>query len=572
MRKIFILFALTLSLLFTNSLAAQKQLTLEDVISGGHNFYNYLPKRYKVEFRADKDELVYTRNDVMYSREVGKDNENMLIVLKDLSDKVDKVGGGKLNYWPKMNWISEDDVWFEAGGKYIRYNIVSTEIEVLAKTGDEGANADFCFDNKRVAYTKEHDLFMSSDNGEVLVAKAIEEGIIYGQTVHRSEFGISKGTFWSPQGNYLAFYRKDESMVADYPLVNVDTRIATVENIKYPMAGMTSEEVAVCIYNVQSGDTIHLKTASPVNRYFTNIAWSPDEKFLLVAELNRGQNHMQLNKYSVATGEMISTLFEEKDEQWVEPQNPALFVPGITDKFIWQSMRNGHNTLYLYDINGELIKQLTDSNLEVTGITGFDKKSKNLFFTAVSEDAMNSYGWVVSLTKGKARQITTTEGSHYIKVSKSGKNILDFYSSFNVPYKVNLIDASGEVKEELFTADNPYKGIDVGEIMLFKVKAADGKTDLNARMVLPTDFDSSKKYPVIVYVYGGPHAQLVKNCWLGGASGWQMYMAQKGCIALTLDNRGSQYRGEEFEQIIHRQLGKAEVADQMKGVDSLKGL
>jgi len=361
-------------------------------------------------------------------------------------------------------------------------------------------------------------------------------------------------------------------MVADYPLVNIETRIASVENIKYPMAGMTSEEVAVCIYNVQSGDTIHLKTASPVNRYFTNIAWSPDEKFLLVAELNREQNHMQLNKYSVATGKMVSTLFEERDEQWVEPQHPALFVPGSNDKFIWQSMRNGHNTLYLYNINGELIKQLTDSNLEVTGVTGFDKKSKSLFFTAVTEDAMNSYSWVVSLSKGKARQITTAEGSHYVKVSKSGRYILDFYSSLNVPYKVNLLDASGNVKEELFTAENPYRGVDVGEIMLFKVKAADGKTDLNARMVLPADFDSSKKYPVIVYVYGGPHAQMVKNRWLGGASGWQLYMAQKGYISFTLDNRGSQYRGEEFEQIIHRQLGKPEVADQMKGIDYLKSL
>ncbi len=572
MRKIFILLALTLSLLYTNSLVAQKQLTLEDVISGGHNFYNYLPKRYKVDFRADKDELVYTRNDVMYSRGVGEEKEELLIVLKDLSEKVEKAGGGKLNHWPQMSWMSEDVVRFKVGVKYIRYNIKTTEVYILAETGEGGANADFCAANGRVAYTKNHDLYISSANGELMVAKATEEGITYGQTVHRSEFGISKGTFWSPQGNYLAFYRKDESMVTDYPLVNIETRIATVENIKYPMAGMTSEEVAVCIYNVQSGDTIHLKTASPVNRYFTNIAWSPDEKYLLVAELNRGQNHMQLNKYSVATGEMVSTLFEERDEQWVEPQNPALFVPGSDDRFIWQSMRNGHNTLYLYDINGKLIKQLTDNNLEVTGVTGFDRKSKKLFFTATSADAMNSYGWVVSLSKGKARQIITTEGSHYVKVSKSGKYILDFYSSLNVPFKVNLIDTSGEVKAELFTADNPYKGVDVGEIMLFKVKAADGKTDLNARMVLPPDFDSSKKYPVIVYVYGGPHAQLVKNRWLGGASGWQMYMAQKGYISFTLDNRGSQYRGEEFEQIIHRQLGKVEVADQMKGVDYLKSL
>ena len=471
MHKLLILFVSVLSTLFANDLAAQKQLTLEDVISGGRSFYNYLPKRYQVDFRADKDELVYTRNDVMYSKEVGKDKEGLLIVFKDLSDKIEKAGGGKLSHWPKMNWISKDVVWFKSGSKYIRYNIKTTEVDILTEIADKAANADFCIANKRVAYTKDNNLYISSGEREVIVAKAMEDGIIYGQTVHRSEFGIYKGTFWSPQGNYLAFYRKDESMVADYPLVNIDTRVATVENTKYPMAGMTSEEVSVCIYNIQSGDTIHLKTASPVNRYFTNIAWSPDEKFILVAELNRGQNHMQLNKYSVSTGKKISTLFEEKDNQWVEPQHPAMFVPGADNKFVWQSMRNGHNSLYLYTIDGKLIKQLTDNSIEVTGVTGFDKKLKRLFFTATTEDAMNNYAYVVSLSNAKVRQITTTEGSHYVKVSSSGRYILDFYSSLNVPYNVNLLDATGKVKEDLFTADNPYKGVDVGEISLLKIKA-----------------------------------------------------------------------------------------------------
>ncbi len=572
MRKTFILFALALSTLSANSLIAQKQLTLEDVISGGRSFHNYLPKRYKVDFRAKSDQLVYTRNDVMYVKEAGKKREELLIALKDLNSKIEEVGAGKLNYWPKIDWISEDEIWFKLGSKYIKYNIKTTEVSVLAEIGDKGANADFCPANYRVAYTREHSLYISSDEKEVVIATALEDGITYGQTVHRNEFGINKGTFWSPKGNYLAFYRKDESMVADYPLVNIETRIASVKNIKYPMAGMTSEEVAVCIYSISSGDTIHLKTASPVNRYFTNLAWTPDEKYILVAELNRGQNHMQLNKYDVSTGQKVSTLFEERDEQWVEPLHPALFIPGSDDKFIWHSMRNGRTSLYLYSINGELLKQLTDNDIEVTGILGFDKKAKSLFFSGTPGDAMNNYAYTVSLSGAKVEQITTIEGSHYAKVSGSGKYILDFYSSLNVPYKVNLLDVSGKVKEQLFTADNPYEGLDVGKIKLLKVKAADGKTDLNARMVLPVNFDSSKKYPVIVYVYGGPHAQLVKNRWFGGASGWQLYMAQKGYIAFTLDNRGSQYRGTEFEQIIHRQLGKVEVADQMKGVDYLKTL
>ncbi len=572
MRKIFILLILSLLTLSANSLNAQEQLTLEDVISGGRSFYNHLPKRFKVDFRADRDELVYTRNDVMYVREAGEEKEELLIALKDLNTNIEKIGADKLNYWPKINWISENEIWFVSGNKFIKYNVKTTEVSVLAEIGSIGVNADFCLVNNRVAFTKGHDLYISTKESAVAIAQASDDGITYGQTVHRNEFGINKGTFWSPKGNYLAFYRKDESMVADYPLVNIETRIASVDNTKYPMAGMASEEVAVCIYNVNNGDTLHLKTASPVNRYFTNIAWTPDEKYILLAELNRGQNHMQLNKYDISTGEKISTLFEERDEQWVEPLHPALFVPGSDDKFVWYSMRNGHTSLYLYNVNGELIRQLTDNDTEVTGVTGFDRKSRRLFFTGTTGDAMNNYAYEVSLSSGKMKQIISSEATHYIKVSSSGKYILDFYSSLNVPYKVDLLDGSGRVKEELYTAPNPYDGIEVGEVKLLKIKSADGATDLNARIVLPPNFDSSKKYPVIVYVYGGPHSQLVKNRWLGGASGWQLYMAQKGYIAFTMDNRGTQYRGEEFEQIIHRNLGKAEVADQMKGVDYLKTL
>ncbi len=572
MRKILILIVISLHVLFTNSLFGQKQLTLEDVISGGRSFYNHLPKRFKAEFRANSDELVFTRNDVMYVREIGKDKEELLIVLKDLNVKIEKAGGKQLNNWPKMNWISDNEVWFKSGKKYLKYNIKTSNVEVLSETEEGGTNDDFCFVNKKVAFTKGHDLYISTDDGAIAIARTSIEGITYGQTVHRNEFGINKGTFWSPQGNFLAFYRKDESMVKGYPLVNIESRIATVENIKYPMAGMTSEEVSVCIYNIHNVDTIYLKTGSPVNRYFTNIAWSPDEKFLLVAELNRGQNHMQLNKYRVSTGEKVSTLFEEKDEQWVEPQHPALFVPGSKDMFVWQSNSDGHNHLYLYDINGKLIRKLTNGDIEVTGVTGFDIKAKNLFFTGTTGDAMNNYAYVVSLSNGKVKKIISTEGNHYVKVSGDGKYILDFYSSLNVPYKVDLLSVTGEVVEELFTASNPYDEVDFGKIKLLKVKAADGKTDINARIVLPPDFDPSKKYPVIVYVYGGPHSQLVKNRWLGSASGWQLYMAQKGYIAFTLDNRGTSNRGDEFEQVIHRQLGEIEVADQMKGVDYLKCL
>ncbi len=570
MKKILFVFLLTLPLNGILSFG-QKELTLEDVISGGQTFYKHLPKRMNYDFRDKSDELVYSLNDVLYLRKPGSDKEEVLIVMKDLNEKLAKIGVEKMKYWPKLNWISNDEIWFKAGNKYVEYNIRTAEVKLLVKSDKSGVNADFCFVNRTLAFTIGNDLYISKDSA-LLIAKAEKDGIVYGQSVHRNEFGITKGTFWSPEGNYLAFYRKDQSMVSDYPLVNIETRIATVENIKYPMAGMTSEQVEVCVYNVHTGDTIHLKTASPVDRYFTNITWTPDEKYILVAELNRGQDHMQMIKYDAMTGKKLAVLFEERDEQWVEPLYPALFVPGTNDVFVWQSMRDGHSHLYLYDINGKLLKELTATDVEVMDVLGFDDKGKELFFLGTSGDALNRYAYVTSLSSGKVKQFIKKDGYHFVKISHDGKYILDFYSALNIPNKVDLLDAKGGLKENLFTAPDPYEGYDLGEIKLLKVKSADGKTDLNARIVLPPGFDPQKKFPVIVYVYGGPHSQLIRNTWLGSALGWQLYMAQKGYIAFTLDNRGTSNRGSDFEQVIHRHLGKAEVADQMKGVEYLKSL
>jgi len=565
-------FLLLFALLSSVSLTGQQKLTLEDVISGGKSYYKHLPKRMDYDFRGASNDLVYSRNDVLYTQKAGQDKEDVLIVLKDLNRKLKSIGVKELKYWHRLNWLTGDEVWFKAENKYVKYNIKLAEVQLMAQTASKAANADFCLKNGKVAFTIENDLYISLKDTMRLIARSEKDGIVYGQSVHRNEFGINKGTFWSPKGNYLAFYRNDQSMVADYPLVNIETRIATTVNIKYPMAGMTSEQVQVCVYNVNTGDTIHLKTASPVDRYFTNIAWTPDEKYILIAELNRGQDYMQLIKYDAKTGDKLSVLFEEKDDQWVEPQHPALFVPGSNDKFIWQSMSDGHEHLYLYDIEGNLLKKLTGSDVEVMDVLGFDGKGKNLFFLGTTGDAMNRYLYSTSLSTGKVKQLIRNDGYHTAKVSRDGKYILDFYRALKIPFKIDLLSSTGTLKKNLFTAPNPYEGVDLGEIKLLKVKSADGKTELNGRIILPPDFDPSKKYPVIVYVYGGPHSQLVMNSWLGGARGWQLYMAQKGYIAFTMDNRGTSNRGAEFEQVIHRQLGKAEVADQMKGVEYLKSL
>jgi len=189
----------------------------------------------------------------------------------------------------------------------------------------------------------------------------------------------------SPKGNYLAFYQKNENMVSDYPIVNVDERVAKLENIKYPMAGMKSEETNLGIFDCNKKQSLFLSGREEKESYLTNIAWTLDEKFILIAVLNRKQNHMKLQKYNVKTLKVEKTLFEEKNEKYVEPIHPAIFLKTKPNQFLWQTRKDGYNHIYLYDLEGNLIKQLTKGKWEVTNILGFDNEEKYLFFQATKE-------------------------------------------------------------------------------------------------------------------------------------------------------------------------------------------
>ena len=427
-------------------------------------------------------------------------------------------------------------------------------------------------DNSKLAYTVDNNLFLIYSNDEVKqITSDSNLGIVNGQSVHRNEFGISKGIFWSPKSNYIAYYRMDETMVTDYPLVDITQRIASVENIKYPMAGMKSHEVTLNVYNVASGQTIAIKTGEPKEQYLTNIAWSPDEKSIYIAVLNREQNHLKLNKYSATTGNFIATLFEEKDEQYVEPSKPIEFIGNDSTQFIWNSRRDGWNHIYLYKTDGTLLKQLTKGEWEVTSVVKNDVKSGVLYFTATKESPIESHLYALNTKKGDIVKLTSGEGTHYPRVSNDSKYFVDFYSSIAVPNKVDLYSTSGKIVKNIITASNPYNGYDVPLPELVNLKADDGTT-LYGRIVKPINFNPAKKYPVVVYVYGGPHSQLVTNSWMGGSRLWESYMANKGFILFTLDNRGTSNRGADFEQAIHRNLGTIEVSDQLVGLKFLKSL
>ncbi|HEX7585224.1 MAG TPA: S9 family peptidase, partial [Prolixibacteraceae bacterium] len=431
---------------------------------------------------------------------------------------------------------------------------------------------DFCTGNLTLAYTRKNNLYITGTKGIQQITSDVDLHIINGAAVHRNEFGIEKGTFWSPSGNQLAFYHMDETMVGDYPLVDYMAREAQLVNIKYPMAGMTSHQVKLGVYNLVTKQIVYMKTGEPADHYLTNICWSPDDKSIFIAELNREQNHLKLNRYDVATGELIKTVLEEQDKKYVEPLHPILFSKNDPDKFYYQSRRDGWNHVYLFNTEGKQLAQITSGDWEVTKLTGFDTEEKFMFFEATRESPLERQLYKINIRSGRTDKLTDDAGTHSGTLSPDQQFLLDKWTSTNVPGQVDLISTKSDHKQILFKAQNTLKDFDLGENTVFTIKAADGITDLYCRMIKPNNFDPSKKYPVIVYVYGGPHVQLVNKTWLNDARWWQYYMASKGYISFTLDNRGSDNRGKAFEDVIHRQLGVVETDDQMKGIEYLKSL
>ncbi len=549
----------------------QKQMSLEDGVLGRYSYLS--PERMKGLTWKSDDVFTYVENDILWGEKAGNGEKKQVLTLSELNSMIKTIDHREFRQFPSYRWIEENLLFIHSYGSYYVLNIDDKKTEYSIKLPENGENADFSHQGKFVAYTVDNDLFaVFHDGKKVQITSDGGNGIVNGKTVHRNEFGVENGIFNSPKGNFIAFYRKDESMVSDYPLTDFMPRVAEHKSFKYPMSGMDSEHITVGIYNISTGKTIFLKTGGDPEHFLTNLAWSPDEKFLYVSELNRGQNHMHMNRYNVATGEKQATLFEETHDKYVEPLYTPRFSKVNENEFYLLSRKSGWFHLYKYNTGGELIRQITDGDWEVTEILGFDKNEKNLFVEATKDSPLERHIYRVDVKNGKTEKLTSGEGVHSGSLSADGSWIIDNYNATDIPWETGLISAGGKNRRVLHTAENPLKDYVLGENKLVPVMSSDGKYELTGRLILPVGFDPSKKYPVIVYVYGGPHSQMVDKSWHNSAQWWQYYMASQGYIAFTMDNRGTNNRGREFENVIHRQMGVLETEDQMMGMEYLKSL
>lgn len=430
-----------------------------------------------------------------------------------------------------------------------------------------------CKASKATAVLRNNNLFIVyADGKEVQLTTDGSREIVYGQAVHRNEFGIEKGTFWSNDGQLLAFYRMDQSMVTDYPQVNTFERSATYEPDKYPMAGMTSHKVTIGIFNLQTEKTTYLNLGDVTDRYFTNIAWSPDNSTLYLFEVNRDQNHCTLDAYNASTGDKIKTLYTEDSDKYVEPMHPITFLPWDASKFIYWSWKDGFTHLYLMDINGNDLGQITSGNWVVTNLVGFCPSTKSIIITSKEANDLQNNIYNVNLKTKKRTLLDNGKGVHRAMLSENGLCLIDNWQEPDVPRCYAVTNTKTGKSILLATASDPWEGYYQPIFESGTIKAADGVTDLYWRMVKPADFDPTKKYPTVVYVYGGPHAHNVEASWHWGSRNWETYMAEKGYITFILDNRGSENRGRDFEQVTFRHLGQEEMKDQICGANFLKSL
>ena len=587
MKRVFLLVCLFCMTATASFAQEKKSYTLEDVIPGGNNYFNLVPKNIPgLQWWGD----VCVRTDVenIVTINVRNGKETVLVTLDEVNEAL---LNGEKPFQPtqelkqlrtlmgaSLPWGDQKVITFRQGNYMVWYDFGQKKISNLFRLNEKAANLDFCKENGYVAYTVGSNLCIAHEGEKDLQInpdekKADPMDIVYGQAVHRNEFGIYKGTFWSPKGNCLAFYRMDQSMVTAYPQVNTTTRIATLEPDKYPMAGMTSHKVTVGVYHIQSGKTVYLQAGDPTDRYFTNISWSPDEKSIYVIELNRDQNHSQLVRYNAETGAKEAMLFEETHPKYVEPQHPIVFLPWDSNQFIYWSQRDGFHHLYLYNKEGQLIKQLTQGDWLVQDILGFNTTRKEMIIASTEISPLQTNIFSLNVKTGKRTLLGQQDGTHSARLSASGTYLIDNFTSFNVPREISILPTNGKTGVNLLTATDPMKEqYNLPEITLGTIKAADGKTDLYYRLIKPVNFDPNKKYPAIIYVYGGPHAQLIHNNRFYDARGWDLYMAQKGYVMLTVDSRGSDNRGLEFENCTFRQLGVEEMKDQVEGAKFLQSL
>ncbi len=559
-----------------------KALTLDHVLRGG---FRLMPRGLAgLQWHPDGERFTWVKRvkgkPALVAASVNRETSDVVLDAAAVQAAWKKAGyeGRALRISPGLRWNDGGkSLRLFQGGALYRIDLKPVKITRLHKLPGGANPVAFSSGDRRVSFVKDFNIHVVKEDGStVQVTRDGYEDLTHGVSVSRSEFGIHDGMWWDPTGRRLAFYREDLRPIEPYPYADFKKRPARRVHGRYPMAGRKGSIVQVGVYDSRSDDqatVVWLDSDPRADDYLTNVTWGPEGKRLYVAHVNRGQDTMTLVEYAAATGKRLRVLFSETDKEWIEPEHGPVFLPDGSRRFLWFSPRDGFRHLYLYTREGKLVRKVVEGDFDVAKFTGWEPGGKGFYFETTGPNPLEWHLYHASLSGGE-RAVTHGRGRHKALVSPSGRYVLDSHTHLELPLAVDLLTGLGETVRRIHEVPNPLKAYRMGTHRFFTVKSEDGR-DLHGHVIFPPDLDPKKKYPVIQYVYGGPHSQLVQDWWLGGRGRWVLwlhYMAARGYVVLRLDNRGTANRGIEFEQVLHRRLGTCELADQLRGLDHVLGL
>jgi len=452
---------------------------------------------------------------------------------------------------------------------YYIYDLKTKQLRKLSNGGKQ-LYASFSPDAKRVAFARDNNMFvvdLSNMQETQITTDGKFNSIIngYSDWVYEEEFEFAKGFHWSPDGKKIAFYTFDETNVPEFNMQMWGELYPKDYRFKYPKAGEANSKVSVSVYDVSSGKIVKMDTGKEADVYIPRMKWTNDANLLSIQKMNRLQNTLELLHANATTGK-ATVVLKETDKAYIDVTNDLTYLKD-GKHFIHSSEKDGFNHLYLYNMNGKLVRRITDGNWEVSSFVGFDEKNDRLYYLSTEVSPLDRHLYSIS-SKGRNKQrLTEKAGTHTINMSPDFTYYLDYHTAANTPLTVSLHTAKNgkliKVLEDNQALRERLAQYKLGKQEFFTMNTPDG-TKLNGWMIKPADFDPNKKYPVLMFVYGGPGSQTVTNSWGGSNYMWHQLLADKGVIVVSVDNRGTGARGADFKKLTYANLGKYETQDQVE--------
>ncbi|MCK9558875.1 MAG: alpha/beta fold hydrolase [Candidatus Marinimicrobia bacterium] len=559
------------SLIFTQDF---RKLTVHEMVDDpGLNAYAYREKQFA--WTPDGDAVVFlekNKNQQYDLLSFSVESRRVDTLLK-FNDMIWREGESTVHLDPRSFVFASDggQILLHGGRDLFLYNRNDTTISRLTTDGTKKTDVRFSPDGKMISFISEHNLWIVDCTTKTALPLTNDgsESLLNGEAdwVYEEEFDLKKAYQWSPDSKMIAYMQINENGVSRHPLIDWSITNPEVTWQYYPNAGEKTPENNVFVVDIITKNIILLDKPQPKNEYIVRIDWLSDTNLVAVQSINRLQNNKRLTYCNPATGE-VKIILEQKDPYWLNVADLYHFMANSSD-FIYYSEKDGYMHLYLYNYAGKIIKPITQGEWMVTELNGVNEEDSLIYFSATKKSFLERNLYSVHLGSGEIVRIDNESGEHSAVFSPDMQYYLDFYNKINAPTSVRIFRNNGKKIADLYrNPDFDSKKYNFGTTRFFKISAMDGDS-LYTSIIYPNNFDPQKKYPVIVYVYGGPGSQVVRNSYSGV---WRQLLAQQGYLVFSLDNRGSYGRGRNFERRIYQQFGKLELQDQLEGVKFLKSL